>query len=85
MFERFALLLRNLLRPFAQLTEERVEQRRVVITEVSRSLGKRKRVEPDQMGREALGKRRGEGDAPAGRRLGIEDDQQVLVAHGSIS
>ena len=85
MLERLALLVADLLRLLAQLAKERVEQCGVIITEVPRRLGNRKRVEPDEMRGKTLGKRCGEGDAPAGGAVRPEHNQQILVAHVSIS
>src|SRR5262245_36362071 len=68
-------------RLFPQTLEERIEQSRVEIPELTRALGNEERVETHEMRRKTLGECCGEVDASARRRLGIEHDQQVFVAH----
>ncbi len=85
MLERRALLRRRLARLIPQFAKERVEERRVVIAEMARCFGGRQRVEPDQMRPKAFGKSCCEIDASARSGIGIKHDQQVLVAHDSIS
>ena len=85
MVEGFAHLDGRTARPFPQFHEQGIKQRRVVIAEMSGHLWRRQWVEPDEMRGEPLGERRGQIGAFARRRLGIEHDQQILVAHRRLS
>src|ERR1700720_2468769 len=85
MVESFAHRDGRTARPFPQFHEQGIEQSRVVIAEMSGYLWRRQRVEPDEMRGEPLGERRGQIGAFAPGRLGIEHDQQILVAHRRLS